>query len=327
MLAIASVRYWQGRFEECITWCREAISEAERLGDRNALGHAYHLLHLTYTDLNDEARFDLRDRALPIYEELDDPLGQGNASTNLGIDYARQGEWEDALAVWERGREAFARAGDVVGAAGMTHNIGEHYSNLGRLEAAAVAQADARRVWTAARYTLGAASATSGLGRTLARMGRDDEAMPLLEEALDTFASLGRGIEVVETEARIVEAHLLAERWVEALALAEESLTRVDGPEYAEYEAALQRGRGHALLALGDVAGARIALDASREVARAAELEFELACTLVVQALVEDDPFEAEADRDAARIIFDVLGATPTWLPLEPGAGPANGSS
>ena len=109
MLAIASVRYWQGRFEECIAWCREAISEAERLGDRNALGHAYHLLHLTYTDLNDEARFDLRDRALPIYEELDDPLGQGNALTNLGIDYARQGEWEDALAVWERGREAFAR--------------------------------------------------------------------------------------------------------------------------------------------------------------------------------------------------------------------------
>ena len=60
---------------------------------------------------------------------------------------------------------------------------------------------------------------------------------------------------------------------------------------------------------------------------RPAELEFELACTLVVQALVEDDPFEAEADRDAARIIFDVLGATPTWLPLDPGAGPADGSS
>ena len=132
---------------------------------------------------------------------------------------------------------------------------------------------------------------------------------------------------MVETEARIVEAHLLAERWAEALALAEASLTRVDGPEYAEYESALQRGRGQALLALGDVDGARIALDASREVARAAELEFELACTLVVQAMVEDDPFEAEADRDAARIIFDVLGATPTWLPLEPGAGPANGSS
>jgi tetratricopeptide (TPR) repeat protein len=320
MMAIASVRYWQGRFAECIDWCRRAIDEAERAGDRNALGHAYHLLHLTYTDLNADDRFELRDRALPIYEELDDPLGQGNALTNLGIDYARQGEWQDALAVWERGREAFARAGDVVGAAGMTHNIGEHYSNLGRLEEAEAAQADARRVWTAARYTLGAASATSGLGRTLARLGRDAEAMALLHEALTTFASLGRGIEVVETEARIVEAHLLAERWSEALALADESLTRVDGPEYAEYEAALHRGRGQALIALGDLEQARVALDASHDVARAEELEFELACTLVVQALIETDPYEAEADRDAARLIFDVLGANPTWLPFEPDA-------
>ena len=149
-------------------------------------------------------------------------------------------------------------------------------------------------------------------------MGRDAEAMALLEEALATFASLGRGIEVVETEARIVEAHLLARRWTEALALADASLTRVDGPEYAEYEAALHRGRGQAFIALGDVERARVALDASHDVARAEELEFELACTLVVQALVETDPDEAEADRDAARIIFDVLGATPTWLPFEP---------
>jgi tetratricopeptide (TPR) repeat protein len=173
-------------------------------------------------------------------------------------------------------------------------------------------------VWTAARYTLGAASATSGLGRTLARLGRDAEAMALLEEALATFASLGRGIEVVETEARLVEAHVLAERWTDALALADASLLKVDGPEYAEYEAALQRERGQALIALGDIDGARIALDASAEVARNEELEFELACTLVVQALVETDPYEAEADRDAARIIFDVLGATPTWLPFDP---------
>ncbi|MGH8977539.1 MAG: ATP-binding protein, partial [Acidimicrobiia bacterium] len=281
MMAIASVRYWQGKFDECIRWCRRAIDEAERAGDRNALGHAYHLLHLTYTDLNDEERFALRDRALPIYEELDDPLGQGNALTNLGIDYARQGEWEDALVVWERGREAFERAGDVVGAAGMTHNIGEHYATLGRLEEAEVRLIDARRVWKAARYPLGVANATSGLGRVLARLGRDEEAMGLLGEALATFAELGRGVEVVETEARIVEAHVLAGRWQEALDLADDSMTRIDGPEYAEFEAALERARGQALIELGDIEGARAALERSREIARAEELELELACTLV----------------------------------------------
>jgi class 3 adenylate cyclase/tetratricopeptide (TPR) repeat protein len=318
MMALASVRYWQGRFDDCIAWCTQAIDEAELSGDKEALAHAYQLLHLTYTDLNDDARFALRDAALPIYEALDDLLGQGNALTNLGIDYARQGEWELALDAWERGRGAFERAGDVVGAAGLVHNIGEHYSNLGRLEEAEARHAEARRVWTAARYPLGAASATSGLGRTLARQGRDAEAMPLLEEALETFAELGRGLEVVETEARIVEAHLLADRFIDALVLADDVLTRVDGPEYADLEAALLRGRGHALFALGDVERARLALDASADVARAADLEYELACTLVVQALVEDDPLEAEADRATARIVFDVLGANPTWLPTAP---------
>ncbi|MET1003643.1 MAG: adenylate/guanylate cyclase domain-containing protein, partial [Acidimicrobiia bacterium] len=47
MMALASVRYWQGRFNECIDWCRRAIEVAEREDDRNALAHAYHLLHLT----------------------------------------------------------------------------------------------------------------------------------------------------------------------------------------------------------------------------------------------------------------------------------------
>ena len=42
--------------------------------------------------------------------------------------------------LWDRGREAFDRAGDVVGAAGMTHNIGEQLSNLGRLEEAEARQ-------------------------------------------------------------------------------------------------------------------------------------------------------------------------------------------
>ena len=94
MMAIASVRYWQGRFEECITWCREAISEAERTGDRNALGHAYHLLHLTYTDLNDEAALrparpcaaDLRGARRPAGagQRADEPRNRLRAAGRVG---------------------------------------------------------------------------------------------------------------------------------------------------------------------------------------------------------------------------------------------------
>ena len=218
--------------------------------------------------------------------------------------------------MWDRGREAFEQAGDVVGAAGMTHNIGEQLSNLGRLEEAEARQTEARRIWTAARYTLGAAAATSGLGRTLARMGRDAEATAHLTEALHTFAGLGRGMEVVETEARLVEAHVLAGRWSEALVLADASLARAEGAEYAEFVAAFHRGRPRALIGIGNAEAARVALEQSMTSARAAGLEFEAASTLAVRALVQEDAADADADREAAHKIFAEIGASPTWLPL-----------
>ncbi|MET1003056.1 MAG: tetratricopeptide repeat protein, partial [Acidimicrobiia bacterium] len=260
-------------------------------------------------------RLSLRDQALPIYEEIGDLLGQGNVLTNVGIDLAREGRWEEALVLWDRGRDAFDRAGDVVGAAGMTHNIGEQLANLGRLEEAEARQREARRVWTAARYSLGAAAATSGLGRTLARSGRDEEAIALLGEALDTFGRLGRALEVIETEARIVEAHSLAGRWQDALDLADMSLARAVGDEYVEYVAAMHRDRGRALHALGDTTAAEAAFECSLSRAREAALDLEIAATLATRASLRAGA-EAESDRAEARRILDAMGATRNWLDL-----------
>ena len=319
-MAIASVRYWQGRFDECIEWCQRAIDEAERAGDRNALGHAYHLLHLTYTDLNDDERFDLRDRALPIYEELDDPLGQGNALTNLGIDYARQGEWEDALVVWERGREAFARAGDVVGAAGMTHNIGEHYSNLGRLEEAEAAQAEARRVWTAARYTLGAASATSGLGRTLAR-----------HRAATTKRWRCSRKRSPRSRAWVAGSRWWRPRraswkpicWPSDGPRRSRSPTRHSrastDPSTRSTKPALQRGRGQALIALGDVErrAGRARRESRGRTRRRARVRARVHArgAGAGRSTTRTKP-KPTATRPASSSTCS--GATPTWLPVIP---------
>ena len=183
----------------------------------------------------------------------------------------RQGEWEDALVVWERGREAFAAAGDVVGAAGMTHNIGEHYSNLGRLEEAEAAQADARRVWTAARYTLGAASATSGLGRTLRAHGtrrRSDGATRGSARHVRELRARDRGRGDRGPHRRSAPAGRALDRSARARRRVPDA--PIDGPEYAEYEAALQtRTRAGAHRARRHRSGARVALDASRRRSRA----------------------------------------------------------
>jgi len=309
MMALASVRYWQGRFSECVRRCEESIAVAELADDKPTLAHAFYLLHLTYTDTNDAQRVPLRDAALPIYEAVDDLIGQGNVLTNVGIDLARDGRWDDALDAWERGRLAFERAGDVVGAAGMEHNIGEGLANLGRFDEAEQHQREARRIWTAARYTLGAASATSGLARTLAHRGDDDEAIVLLTETLATFQRLGRGVEVIETQTRIAEAHVLARRWQAGLDVADTALPGADGAEYSDLRSQLLRHRGTALHALGDAGGARAALDESVRTADDAGLKFELAAALHARASITTDPAVAAHDRSRAEQILAKLGA------------------
>jgi tetratricopeptide (TPR) repeat protein len=314
MMELASVRYWQERFPDCIAWCERAIDVAQEVGDKHVLAHAYHLLHLTYTDLNDVARIELRDAALPIYEALDDLLGQGNVLTNVGIDHARDGDWVGALELWHRGRAAFEQAGDVVGAAGMAHNIGEALSNLGRLDEAEGYQRDALRIWTAARFVMGATAATSGLGRTLARGGHDEEALLLLAEALVRFEQLGRNLDVVETKARVAEAHAFAGRWSDVRATVDDALADAQGAEYAEARAQLFRFLGNECAQRGDSDGALDAFARSLAEAQAVDLRFEIAETLAARAAVGGPT--ADIDRRRALDIFAELGATPPWIDL-----------
>jgi hypothetical protein len=82
-------------------------------------------------------------------------------------------------------------------------------------------------VWAAAGYEIGVALATSNLGRAAARAGRHDEALALLEEAVERFERIGAEGYVDETHARVAECLVLAGRPSDAVSVAEETLARV----------------------------------------------------------------------------------------------------
>src|SRR5205823_131676 len=97
------------------------------------------LLELSLEELGDPTRFDVRGRALPIYEELDDQVGLADELSNLGIFAFTDGLLDDSANLFEQSRLARARAGDVVGEATAEANIGEVLVEQGRF-------ADARPV-------------------------------------------------------------------------------------------------------------------------------------------------------------------------------------
>jgi tetratricopeptide (TPR) repeat protein len=296
-LAYAGVRYRQARFREVAHLARRAAEAAERLGDRRALAHAFYLLDMAYSALGRPERHEYRGRALPVFEEIGDLVGQANVLNNLGIAAYYEGRWEESLDLYRRSQDARERCGDVVGAAVQANNIAEILSDQGLLEEAEPLFREALASFADAGYELGVASVTGNLGRVAARAGRFDEAMALFDDALERFESMSAGSFVLETHIRRVECLVLAGRCADALIEADQAHAH-GGPSDDLSEAALARLRAWALLGCGQPGEAGRSVDAAVALAGAADAPFELALALRARAAMAPamDPSSGRAD-------------------------------
>ena len=308
----AAVRQLQGRSADAIRWCSRAIEEAEHSGDRDALAHAYYLLDWAYAELG---RFDEAihsKRALEIYGDLGDLVGQAAVYNNLGGFAYFQGRWDEALRLYERARQARERVGDPVNAAMATLNVGEILSDQARFDEAERCFHEALRVWRAAAHQEGVAFATSFLGRVASRRGAFDDAMRLFRDARALFTQIGARSEINETDALMAESLALEGRFEEAFALASEALSRAGGSGgQTQYAPLLRRIIGCSLVARGDLAAALDSFGDALEIARARSAAFEEAQTLEVIAAVHGllgHPDEAARRFAEAEEAFSRLG-------------------
>src|SRR4029079_3197578 len=132
-----------------------------------------------------------------------------------------------------------------------TNNVAEVLSDQGHLKEAESRFREALRVWRAAGFEQGVAYAHANLGRVAYRDGRPDEGLPMLIEARALFGEASYVAQVLETDTRIAECHLVAQRPEEALTVAESALgfeASRDG--LGHQRSALLRARGYALAQL-----------------------------------------------------------------------------
>jgi class 3 adenylate cyclase/tetratricopeptide (TPR) repeat protein len=305
-LGYAAARFRQGAFEECVEWVERVIDDARTAGALPELAHAYYLVHLAYTSLGSPKRHEVRDLALPIYEELGDLLGQANALNNLGIDAYYEGRWDEALGYYERSRAARRRIGDVVGAATIANNLAEILSDQGRLAEAETELREVRAICEAAGSRLMAAVADANLGRAAARAGRTEEARELLTAAASALREIDAGSFVVEVHARLAEAALFGGDADLALAtVAEtEAITGTSAPPAVQ--ALLHRVRGQALHLGGEVEAAGRELEESLRIAREGRMLYEEGLTLEARARLtgtKEDAAEAQRILSALDVV------------------------
>jgi class 3 adenylate cyclase/tetratricopeptide (TPR) repeat protein len=317
---LATVRQRQGRMDEAIELCRDAIAEAEAAGADAALANACFILDWALVESGHARDAVYSQRARDLYARLGHLDREASVLNNMGGFAYRDGRWDEAVALYRWGAELNLRAGDVGSSAYGDCNVAEVLADQGRLGEADALLRRARRIWHSTGHDWGVASADALLGRVAVRDGRDDVGVAQLGRARLAFRELGATDDVTWVDALIAEAHVMAGRAETARDAADVLLAGLaPGARLAEL---LHRIRGIAFAQLGDLGEAKKALDASLAEARGQDEDYEIAVTLdVLERLAElsgsPEPAGRRAERDALLARLDVVA-----LPEVPVAPP-----
>ena len=302
---LGGIRARQARWSEAISACRQAIGEAEPVGELRALAHACYILDWALVESGRSAEATNSWRALEIYRQLGDPEHEHIVLNNLGGLAYWDGRWDEAIDLYRQAGEASERAGRPADTAYTDCNVGEIRSDQGQLDEAEEHLLRARRIWSATgdQYL---AYADLLLARIAVRRGRSDQAMPMLEAAMaelrrmrvDLYANLGQAL--------IAEAEAFGGDPMRALEIASRELEAND-----EQRPLLTRAAGIALARLGEKRGATRELTHSLQTARDRGSEYDVAATIdVLHALDDaDDQLVRERDEIVARLRIERLPA------------------
>ena len=287
-----------------------AIEDAQRAAALDAEAQARFVLDWAYVDLGRPDLAVHSARALEIYEELGNLDGQASVLNNLGGFAYFEGRWDDAMELYERARERSMRTGNTIQAETGTFNIGEILAYRGEDSEAERCFRTAQRAWRAAGYTGGVGVAEAHLARIAAQRGHFDEAFAILARAREALMTIEAYGDVIEVDTRTAECHLLHGDPDAALALATDTL-REDRAEGGQQRATLDRIRGLALLAHGDLPAAAQAFELSLTEARARGALFDVALTLdalAELAVRQGDDAAVRRSREESAALFEKLG-------------------
>ena len=229
---------------------------------------------------------------------------------NLGVFAYFRGQWDEAIAFYQRGYDARLATGNDIEAAFGTCNIGEILANQGHYEEAERRFRDSLRIFRAGGYRYGIGYALLLSGQLACRSGAFEEAYGLLGEARTEFDASGLTTDIRLVDSRTAECLVFEGRNEEGLALADRLLS-IGAAGLGSELPLLQRVRGYALLGDGEFEMAADALAVSLKSAEDLDATYEVALTLVAQrslAVLMAQPEKAADLEWRYRVILDRLG-------------------
>ncbi|NND04628.1 MAG: tetratricopeptide repeat protein, partial [Acidimicrobiia bacterium] len=190
MIAIAGLHFREGDYTSTVDWCTRAAEVAGNDHPRE-LAHALYMRSAAYSHLPGMDGLEDGSKALAVFEELNDLVGQTNVLNNMGYDAYYRGAWDEAVDLWSRSIETGTQSGDIVRTASSIHNLGEIFLDQGHYADVEDRLNRALRIWQGAGFAIGVGIARANLARFFTRIGRLDVAGELLDTARDDFVDAG----------------------------------------------------------------------------------------------------------------------------------------
>lgn len=308
----------EGRSRDALRKAREAIEIGTASGSVSAVAEAENTLAAALAILGLPGAVEHWEAALARFEEAGDLNGQAMILGNLGVGAYFEGRWDDALALYERAREASERQGDPFGVASNQMNLAEVLVDQGSLPEAERLLRDASRVLRATEDHFVLAFCLTQLGRIAAMTGRSDEARAHFQQARDEYVFVGAPGSVVEVDAREAELLLLEGRSEDVRKLCQDIKGRLEEEDGVHVlTPIMERLRGYALAQQGDLDGAWDAflLGVAAGQDRGADQEVALSLQGLARVALRrgDDatPMQVESGQILARLGIDAVPAFP----------------
>jgi serine phosphatase RsbU (regulator of sigma subunit)/Tfp pilus assembly protein PilF len=177
--------FYKGEYKSALVFYDSAYSVSFGNGHRNLTADIY----MSRANVFEETGENLKCvenyiNAAKIYEELKDMTGLANSTNNIGITYAQNSDWDNALKFFIRSNQAQIQAANIHGIGNTYNNIGLVYTNLGKLDSAGKYLELALHTWEKAGDGRGVAMTCNGLGRLRTMTGNYREALFYLNKSL-----------------------------------------------------------------------------------------------------------------------------------------------
>lgn len=137
-----------------------------------------------------EVAISVYQQALDRFQALGDIAGWATAQLNLGLLHANQARYREALTCYRRAEQVFQRLNDSLRLARIYNNVGEVYRYQQHWEEAEAAYRLSLSCWSQVDHLAGLVNTLDNLGFVLSAQGRHQEALEVLQEALDRLPQM-----------------------------------------------------------------------------------------------------------------------------------------